>query len=57
MTNTKKLDYRLKMVEPELNEINDSKTKGIQIRSKAKWIEIGVKHKIFIRPEEAASMS
>lgn len=37
MTHTKKLDYdRLKMVEPELYEINDSKTKGIQTRSKAK---------------------
>ena len=29
------------MLEWELNEIYDSKTKGIQIRSKAKWIENG----------------
>ena len=29
------------MLERELNEIYDSKTKGIQIRSKAKWIENG----------------
>ena len=32
------------MLERELNEIYDSKTKGIQIRSKAKWIENGEKY-------------
>ena len=36
------------MLERELNEIYDSKTKGIQIRSKAKWIEKGIKPKYFL---------
>ena len=49
MTHSEKQDYnRLKMLERELNAIYDSKTKGIQIRSKAKWIENGGKHKYFL---------
>ena len=39
MTHYEKLDYdRLKMLEPELNEICESKTKGFQIMSEAKLI-------------------
>ena len=45
MTLTEKLDYdRLKILERELNEIYYRKTKGFQIRSKAKWIENGGKN-------------
>lgn len=45
MTHYEKLDYdRLKMLEPELNEICDSKTKGFQIMSEAKFIENGEKN-------------
>ena len=36
------------MLEWELNEIYNSKTKGIEIRSKAKWIENGIKPKYFL---------
>ena len=45
MTHYEKLDYdRLKMLEPELNEICESKTKGFQIMSEAKLIENGDKN-------------
>ena len=43
------------MLERELNEIYDSNTKGIQIRSKAKWIENG--EKVFLRLGKPVSMS
>ena len=47
------------MLEWELNEIYDSKTKGIQIRSKAKWIENGrpPPPQNVLRLGKAASMS
>ena len=59
MTHYEKLDYdRVKMLEPELNEICDSKTKGFQIMSEAKFIENGEKKpEIILGPRKATSMS
>ena len=42
---TEDFDYRkLKELEAELDDIHDKRTKGAQIRSKAKWIEDGEKN-------------
>lgn len=59
MTSDEKLDYnRLKMLEPELKEIYDCKTKGIQIVSQANLIENGEKKtEIILRPRKPTSMS
>ena len=59
MTHDEKLDYdRLKLLEPELNEIYDSKTKGFQIMSETKLMENAEKNpEIILRSRKATSMS
>ena len=51
---TEDFDYRkLKELEAELDDIHDKRTKGAQIRSKAKWIKDGEKNtSYFLRLEK-----